>query len=328
MGKAIRVGLCLLPLVISFLFAACGTDPSNGGGGINSAPGVTDRFNAVTVHSSTFASSTASCHAGEQMLSGGWAVNTPAYQADKVERGGISHTIIDEYFIAASYPSSANSWTVTFTNQPSAGYVGDVLGIVHVECMSKGKAATIVSQSGDTNSGNSLTVNCPQGTKLTGGGYRLTNLSQSNLASIVIDFETSQPLNLTSWGVTTDYSIGNLNHFGNNVAVYGVCASNLNVTLGKVTSATAPGATKSGAATLGSAQAACPGGASPVGAGYHKTKFDPRAFPITLFYPSYGSNPQSWAVNVYALPPLTIDSPPITSGGTLNVLPLCASLSA
>src|SRR5258708_37707443 len=105
------------------------------------------------------------------MLRGGWAVTTPAYRQDTMPRGGILHTVIDDYFIAASYPSSPHSWTVTFTNQAVGAGAGDVLGVVHVECLTGGKTPTIVSQSGNRGSGNILTVDCPQGTQLTGGGY-------------------------------------------------------------------------------------------------------------------------------------------------------------
>lgn len=322
--QRLRAGSLLLPLLFCCtLLWACGTGP-NGGGGINSAPGITDRFSAVTIHPLGLATATASCQTGEQMLSGGWAVTTPAYQ-DKVTRGGITHTVTDEYFIAASYPSSANSWTVTFTNQAIGS--GDVLGTAHVECLTKGSAPTIVSQSGNTNSGNTLTVNCPQNMHLTGGGYQLTNVSQSNIASAVIDFEASTPIGLTQWMVATDYSIGSLNLFGNNVSVYAVCTSNLTVSAGNTATISVPAAQQPEVATSASGSGTCASGLTPVGAGYQKVKASARAFPITLFYPSYSTNTPTWATTVYSLPPITIDSPPISSGGTLKVLPLCVAVS-
>lgn len=322
--QRLRAGSLLLPLLFCCtLLGACGTGP-NGGGGINSAPGITDRFSVVTIHPLRFATATASCQAGEQMLSGGWAVTTPAYQ-DKVTRGGITHTVIDEYFIAASYPSSANSWTVTFTNQAIGS--GDVLGTAHVECLTKGSAPTIVSQSGNATSGNTLSVDCPQNMHLTGGGYQLTNVSQANIASAVIDFESSTPIGLTRWMVATDYSIGNLNHFGNNVSVYAVCTSSLTISAGNTSTVTVPAAQQPEVATSASGSGTCPSGLTPVGSGYQKVKASARAFPITLFYPSYGTNTPTWATTVYSLPPLTIDSPPISSGGTLKLLPLCVAVS-
>lgn len=322
--QRLRAGSLLLPLLFCCtLLWACGSGP-NGGGGINSAPGITDRFSVVTIHPLGLATATASCHAGEQMLSGGWAVTAPAYQ-DKVTRGGITHTVIDEYFIAASYPSSANSWTVTFTNQAIGS--GDVLGTVHVECLTKGSAPTIVSQSGNANSGNTLSVDCPQNMHLTGGGYQLTNVSQANIASAVIDFESSTPIGLTRWMVATDYSIGNLNHFGNNVSVYAVCTPSLTVSAGNTTTVTVPAAQQPEVATSASGSGTCSSGLTPVGSGYQKVNASARAFPITLFYPSYGTNTPTWATTVYALPPLTIDSPPISSGGMLKLLPLCVAVS-
>lgn len=315
----------LLLVFFSLLLAAC--NPTPGGGGINAAPGITDRFNDATIHPLGLATVTASCQPGEQMLSGGWAVNTPAYRQDTVTRGGIAHNVIDEYFIAASYPSAPNSWSVTFTNQSAGAGSGDVLGFVHVECLSKGHAPTIISQSGSSSSGNTLTAACPSGSQVTGGGYRLDNVSQANLASTVIDFEASTPPSLTRWQVTTDYSIGNLTLFGNNVTAYAVCASGMAVSTGNTGTASAPAASKPLVATQGTGSATCASGQTPVGAGYQKANFSPRAFPITSFFPSYGTTAPSWNATVYSLPPVTFDSSPMSSGGTLKIVPLCATIT-
>jgi hypothetical protein len=98
--------LCLLGC--GFLLIACSSTP--GSGGINSAPGITDRLNTATIHPLGLATVTASCQAGEQMLSGGWSVTTPAYRQGTASPGGLLHNVLDEYFIAASYPSSPNSY--------------------------------------------------------------------------------------------------------------------------------------------------------------------------------------------------------------------------
>src|SRR5579883_329913 len=117
--QRLRAGSLLLPLLFCCtLLWACGTGP-NGGGGINSAPGITDRFSVVTIHPLGRVTATASCHAGGQRLGGGWAVTAPAYQ-DQVTRGAITHTPIPAYSIAATHPPTDNSWTVTSTNQALA----------------------------------------------------------------------------------------------------------------------------------------------------------------------------------------------------------------
>ena len=177
--------LYFLRLLFSFALSACNSTP--GGGGISATRVITDRFNNATIRPLGLATVIANCQLGEQMLSGGWALDPSAYRQNTVTRGGMRQNVIDEYFVAASYPSGPDSWSVTFTNQSSGNGAGNVLGFVHVECLSHGHAPTIVHQSGNSGSGNSLTATCPSGTQLTGGGYNLNTLSQANLASTVID---------------------------------------------------------------------------------------------------------------------------------------------
>ena len=60
------------------------------------------------------------------MLSGGWAVDTPAYSFP-VSVGSPGPNEDQLYDIVASYPSGPSSWTVVFTNEATGADAGDVL---------------------------------------------------------------------------------------------------------------------------------------------------------------------------------------------------------
>lgn len=293
----------------------------------NSANGVTDRLNVATIHPMQIVPVTASCNSGEQMLSGGWAVTTPAYRGPiTVGRPGPNDT--EKYFVAASFPASASSWTVIFTNEATGDGAGDVSGVVHVECLASGTAPTIVSQVGTNTPNAFVTAACPNGANVTGGGFKLLNFT--NILSQMIDFIGSTPIGLSQWNVYTDFALNSIMLDGTNVEAFAVCTTGPTTSLGTHATVTAPPEPTNAPLTQptsGSAYATCPTGQTPVGSGYFKNgPGEAGIFPITSFFPAYDLTPPRWSVTAYSLPFVPIDSPSLVQGGSAIITPICAAL--
>lgn len=322
-----HTGSLLLLALLSWILASCTNSSTlgSGGSGINSVS-VTDRFNDATVATSHIVPVTASCKSGEQMLSGGWSVNAPAYNSP-ITVGQPGPNDIEKYFVAGSYPSGPSSWTVIFTNEATGDTAGNVLGVTHVECLSAGAAPTILSKIGATSTPGLSTVTtdpCPKGFSLTGGGYKLTNFTDS--IHQMIDFESSMPTGVSQWSVSTDFSFASIAQDGNAVETFAVCANDIPTSLGNTATVTAPASHSPAPAfqpTSGSGYASCGSGLSPIGSGYNKGH-SAGTFPLTTFYPSLNGNPPQWDVTAYSLPAIPFDSASWPSGGSAKIIPICA----
>lgn len=107
---------------------------------------------------------TASCRRGEQMLSGGYAVD--AFESAN---------------IMSSYPSGPSSWTISTINNASPGWI--VLS-VSVNCLRANVSlgAQIVHDTADISNGTAqnAAVNCPAGAVATGGGYKTAGFVEAS----------------------------------------------------------------------------------------------------------------------------------------------------
>lgn len=106
----------------------------------------------VSVGSDTSGAASASCSSGDPMLGGGFIVSLPN------NNDGIPPT--------DSYPSAASTWTVTVSTLADTVQLRAI-----VVCLQANFPVTMqVAQA--SNSGPDTTVNCPNGSVLTGGGFR------------------------------------------------------------------------------------------------------------------------------------------------------------
>ncbi len=306
--------------LLLFIFLMCsfvGCNSTTGG-----STTITDRFNIATVSPGRIVSITARCNPGEQMLSGGWAVTTPAYSGS-VSEGHPGANDDQQYFVAGSYPSDSSSWTAIFTNEATEDSQGDVSGVVHVECLSKGTSPTLVTQVGaDPQSDIDTTPSCPQGSSLTGGGYELLHFT--NISQQMVNFIGSHAFGTSQWSVATNFTFGQIGQIGASVEAFAVCSSSLTTAFGSSATVKAP-SSPSTVPTLGTTFVSCGNGEVPVGSGYANETAD-NAFPLTTFYPDYGGTPAQWDVRAYALPGIPIDSPASVFGGSAVITPICATL--
>jgi len=111
---------------------------------------------------------TASCQRGEQMLSGGYAVD--AFESAN---------------IMSSYPSGPSSWTVSTVNNASPGWI--VLS-VSVNCLHANVSvgAQIVRDTVNISNGKAqnATVKCPVGAVVTGGGYKTAGFVDASMPQV------------------------------------------------------------------------------------------------------------------------------------------------
>lgn len=311
--------------LLLFIFLMCsfvGCSSTTGG-----STTITDRFNIATVSPGQIVPITAKCNPGEQMLSGGWAVTTPAYSGP-VSEGRPGPNDDQQYYVAGSYPSDSSSWTAIFTNEATGDSQGDVSGVVHVECLSTGTTPTLVTQVGtDPESSIDTTPSCPHGSSLTGGGYELLNFMK--IPQQMVDFtESNSPFGLgtppTQWSVSTNFTFAQIGQVGASVEAFAVCSSNLTTSFGSSAMVKAP-YSSSTVPTLGTTLVSCGNSEVPVGSGYRNGD-NVSSFPLTTFYPDYGGAPPQWDVRAYALPDIPIDSPPNVPGGSAVITPICAKL--
>lgn len=304
--------LILLPLALG----ACTSS-----GGLNSAPGIADRFNAASASPYQVTTVKASCNAGEQMVGGGWAITTPAYN-DSVD---VQYPL-DQYFVAASYPSDSHSWTAVFVNRSRPFPGSNALGVVHVDCLSTGVAPTIVSAVGPLLT--PVTASCPTGSILTGGGYELTNLHSANQ---VVAFTLSRPdgsagATPSAWSVLA-YAVHHTQlDSSNQIMSFAVCTTQrLSATIGTSVTVSAPPG-KPDQATDGAAGAPCASGQAPLSAGFDNHTDTDGNLTFSLFYASYAS-PMQWNATLNSLPNADIEGRSSNGGGSATIIPVCAPIS-
>ena len=104
---------------------------------------------------------TAACPSGEPVLSGGYTLDDPLA------------------FVSSSYPSGAGTWTITAHDEGQDGGSHPVTVTAYADCLQANFAAATQSVTTTPNvpadSIQTFSVSCPQGTVVTGGGYRGSN---------------------------------------------------------------------------------------------------------------------------------------------------------
>ena len=305
--------LVLLPLTLG----ACTST-----GGINSVPGIADRFNDATASPYKITTVSASCNPGEQMVGGGWAINTPAYN------GSVDVQYpLDQYFVSASYPSSSNTWTAVFVNRSRPFPGSDALGFVHVECLSTGATPTIVSAVGTLLT--TVTASCPSGSILTGGGYELTNLHTANQ---VVAFTLSRPDasnegSPSAWSVSANDVSHSQVDSSNQIMSFAVCTTqSLSATIGTSVKVSAPPG-EPDLVTQGVAGAPCASGQAPLSGGFVNYTGTDGNLAFSNFYASYASSPLQWGATLKSLPNADIEGHPKNGGGSATIIPVCAPVS-
>jgi hypothetical protein len=281
---------------------------------------ITDRFSAVNVPANEIRNNTAtaSCKAGEVMLSGGYAVTTPAYSASLDQS-----TPLNRYFIYADYPSSNSTWTVSVLNRAPIATPGSILLTAHVEC------ATGVSGASETPKaegpiGARVKASCP-GVGLTGGGYRITAIdSYKAVVTIVTSFGSIGNGNLGAWNVETAFAEGSYASITQTqVYAYAVC-NNLTTTMGARVDVSAP-AGPADQATSAMGAAPCGEGQVLTGGGFgllHVTD----SLPVTQLAADYTDAPSRWIMTLYSLPAPDFEGKFGNAGGYASLYPICATV--
>lgn len=112
----------------------------------------------------------ASCPNGAPVLSGGYSLDDPLA------------------FVTSSYPSSASAWTITAHDEGQDGGSHPVTVTAYADCLRANFTATTQDVSSTPNvpadsNFHAESVSCPQGTVLTGGGFRGTNSAPFSIPS-------------------------------------------------------------------------------------------------------------------------------------------------
>jgi hypothetical protein len=108
---------------------------------------------------------TATCASGDVVLGGGFQVDDPLA------------------FVTSSFPSGATAWTVTAHDEGQDGGSHPVTITAYAECLHANFTAVVSIASSTPNIPNDsnfheVSVNCPAGSVVTGGGFRGTNSTQ------------------------------------------------------------------------------------------------------------------------------------------------------
>jgi hypothetical protein len=187
--------------------------------------------NAVAVGTNTTGTASATCPSGEPLLGGGFIARLD-------DANGEDGIVPDE-----SYPSSGTTWKVSVTTSASGVHLTAI-----AVCLKANFAATTTSAHA-TNGGGNTTVACPNGSALTGGGFRSGGGTNAG----------SQP-NGNGWKILTGIPFGG----SASPTVYAVCATQ-GLKAAGVKTATKT-VTDGTVTVLG---ASCSAGQYPVGGGYN-----------------------------------------------------------
>jgi hypothetical protein len=306
---------------------------------------ITDRFASVQVATLTAGSATVSCHPDERMLSGGYAVTTPAYQNNNLD----ATAPFNRYFVYEDYPSAPDSWTASVLNAEAQDRLaGTILLVVHVVCLSGAgnKEPDIVSNTGSQLSSNfdNIQAYCPYqpsfvlnprtgqhivfgGAYPTGGGYRITGVqSAANVVAISISEgsfdQHTPPLNF--WEVWTPNLYGGGDDQGQDqVTAYAVCYDFITFA-GTSTHITVPAGPPDTQATEATGAATCGDGQLLTGAGFSIDSVDRAdSMPISLFYADYGVSPPRWHITLDSVPRTDFQGEVLNLGGDGTVYPIC-----
>jgi hypothetical protein len=228
-----------------------------------SAQVVTHAMSASGSTAGTALSATASCASGEQMVSGGYYVQSAGgYPAFTPHR---------------NFPSGVNAWTASVVIN------GATTLYAHVECVKANFALHMqwVHQTASVAPGAAKVVGapCPSGTVLTGGGYQIT---QTGLAWVVASVPASE-----GWGLETQ--VDSVSGSPVSETVYAGCAQNLSATTGVVNTVTVP------TAGISSNTADCSGGQLLTGGGFDEADTSGSL----VFFKSELPSPSSpWSVQI------------------------------
>jgi hypothetical protein len=222
---------------------------------------ITVRANGVSVANGSSGTATAGCQSGEQMLSGGYYVQD-------------TNTL---YNAEASYPSAANAWSASITNNtPQAMTL-----YAYVVCLNANYSLgiQIVNNSAAPFTSGTVvdTVACPGGSVVLGGGFKSTPANSG--------FVVGSTPGSSGWGMATRHSGGTVTE-----TVYALCATR-NVTAGPQGSAPFTVA----ASSDGQLSMSCAAGLWLTGGGYSNS--DPSGDANNLYYLSGPASDDSrwWA---------------------------------
>ena len=297
-------------LMLVFSLSACSNSASV------ASVAITDRLNGATASPLGIQSVQASCNAGEQMVGGGYGI-------DSNDNGTIDVVYpLTKYVILGSYPSSATSWTVVFLNRTK----GDAFPVVHVECISTSVGVQIATHAAQGNN-MSVIAYCPKQSHITGGGFQVQGITNTN---DVVTVTRSQP-NMEgsvgdNWTTLGNIAKGSPSSFSQyTLTSYAVCATRTLTTTQGIVMFSVPSG-QPNEVTEGAAKASCSSGQLLTGGGFHVVDVDGN-LPISLFYPTYGTGSAYWYMKVESLPDATIDAGPVNMGGTAYIYPVCANVS-
>jgi hypothetical protein len=277
---------------------------------------LTDRLSAISVPAGARQSTTASCQPDEVMLSGGYAVTTPAYQAALDQS-----TPLDRYFVFEDYPSSPTSWTASVLNRAAGAGPGSILLVAHVECTS-GLSATPTIANAVGAIRDLVSAACSSG-NLTGGGYQVTNIHTDKDVIAIVGSYGLIGGGASSWNVQTVYAQGSsADPTQTQVLSYAVCNS---LTTGQGTAVPLSAPTgPADQATSGTGSASCATGQLLSGAGFELgTATD--SLPVTHFFPDYSATPPQWDMTLYSLPAPSVEGQFSNAGGSATLVPICAA---
>jgi hypothetical protein len=305
---------CLLLFILAGAILSGCTDQQQAQGSGNTII-IKHKLNDITVHAHQLGQVTATCDAGQEIVSGGFAAIAP----DSSSMQEVSYPL-NTRVIVASYPSSPSTWTVAMLNRESS----DTLLVAHVYCAPT-TGTKIASAVGAANS-TPINATCATGTQLTGGGFQITNIHQSN---DVVAILSSRPLlaqTLLGWQVKTREARGSSTP-SNPVTSYAVCttlglASSLGTSVTVSANAIAPAA-----ATTGQGSVACQSTQLLLGAGFDFSESDIDGNDVPVhFYPDYTQTPPQWSLLLASLPDAGIEGGALNSGAKGVLIPVCGSV--
>ncbi len=194
------------------------------------------------------ATTSASCPPGAVLVSGGYATD-----ANLVSASNLSVAIPD-----ASYPASANTWTVA-VRQPASG---DGFIAAQANCLKASFPVTAIIARQSVN-GASATATCPAGTTLTGGGF-VVDVGDGTGSAVI---GASQPAG-NGWRMTArppapDATVAE--------TAYALCATGIVAGSTSIASASLAGVAGNPGALPQAIVARCPSGQLPVGGGHSDT---------------------------------------------------------
>ncbi len=180
-GKRRLYALCAIGIftLLSLMMAACASNSISTGNAGDDNLTLIDRANSVSVPAGHDATVTATCHQGENVISGGFSLSPTDLTYTLANNTQSSRPFVA---LEASYPSGSGTWSVEVQNRSSGENSGSVLVIAHAVCTPSAVFTQIISSSQQINGDQAIPLgdngpwtvaSCPGNTVLLGGGFKV-----------------------------------------------------------------------------------------------------------------------------------------------------------